>query len=325
MAWLSGWLYAKEIFLDGQSGAGTLYQVDLIIGASAGGDFHCEGHCANFPQDIAVTDNDGTTLLDFWIEDITADPLTMWVEVADDLGSNQSIRVYYGKSGASTNSDIGETFLFGDDFEGTTLDTSKWNDITVGGTFGDDIANSILTLDSTTFPNATTNGEGIESIATPISSPVIVNYRYKQNGNGLILRANAGTFTWSTPVNDDPVMYGRSDDNLYHEDIGGWQDDLYTRARDTSWHTTEMRFTGTNLKYYEDGSLVGTGNESTTGIINDKIILGTWRWVGGTAVNIDWVFARKYNSPEPAFSSASSEYSAPRGLLRNPPMTGGMV
>lgn len=111
MAWLPGWSYRKEITITGQSGAGTDYQVDFDIGDSAGGDFHLEGNCTNFPQDIAVTDNDGTTPLDYWIEDITADPLKMLIEVADDLGSNQTIYIYYGKSGATTDSNGANTFL----------------------------------------------------------------------------------------------------------------------------------------------------------------------------------------------------------------------
>ena len=110
MAWLAGWSYRKEITITGETGAGTDYQVSLDIGDASGGDFHLEGNCTNFPQDIAVTDNDETTLLDFWIEDIAADPLKMWVEVADDLGTNKTIYIYYGKSGATTNSDGSATF-----------------------------------------------------------------------------------------------------------------------------------------------------------------------------------------------------------------------
>ncbi len=117
MAWLSGYSYRKQVNITGQSGAGTGYQVKLSIGDSAGGDFHLEGHCQNFPHDIRFTDDDGSTELDYWIEDTTVDPITVWVEVNDDLGSDQSIYCYYGKSGDSTTSDGDNTFIFFDDFE----------------------------------------------------------------------------------------------------------------------------------------------------------------------------------------------------------------
>ena len=108
---LAGWPYWKVISITGQSGAGADYQIKLEIGDSAGGDFNLEGHCTNFPQDIRITDNDGTTLLDHWVEDITANPIVVYVEVKDDLGSNRDVRVYYGKSGESSVSNGANTFL----------------------------------------------------------------------------------------------------------------------------------------------------------------------------------------------------------------------
>jgi len=215
--------------------------------------------------------------------------------------------------------DIGATFLFGDDFLGSTLDTSKWTDITVGGAFSDDIANSILTLECASFPNATTSGEGVRSIATPVTSPVIVQVRYRQPAavNGPLIRIDDDTFVWSAPVNDVPTIYFRSDNNVYHEDIGGWQDALYIRARDTAWHTTEMWFTGANLKYYEGGSLVGTGDESTAGISADKILLGSWRWTAGGTLEVDWALVRKYASNPPTYQFGAEE-SAPTAGVRPP-------
>ena len=116
MGWLPGWTYRKQINITGQAGAGTLYQIALSIDASVGGDLHLNGHCVNFPQDIQFTDNDGETLLDYWIEDLTVNPVKIWVKVTDDLNSNQSIYCYYGKSGESSASNGTNTFEFFDDF-----------------------------------------------------------------------------------------------------------------------------------------------------------------------------------------------------------------
>lgn len=90
-AWLTGYDYRKEITITGQSGAGTNYQVLLKIGSSSGRDLHLDGNASNFPNDIAFTDSDETTELDYWVEDPTADPIRVWVEVTDDLGSNVTI------------------------------------------------------------------------------------------------------------------------------------------------------------------------------------------------------------------------------------------
>ncbi|MCD6143602.1 BNR-4 repeat-containing protein, partial [Thermococcus sp.] len=73
------WQYRKKLTINGSSGAGTNYQVLLKVGESSGAsgcDFHVEGHSANFPSDtnqsgdLRFTDNDGITLLSFWVEKV---------------------------------------------------------------------------------------------------------------------------------------------------------------------------------------------------------------------------------------------------------------
>jgi len=123
MAWLSGYTYRKQVNITGQSGAGTDYVVELEIGSSSGGDFHLEGHCQNFPNDIRFTDDDGETELSYWIEDVNTDPITVHVKVTDNLDSDQSIYCYYGKSGDTTTSNGDDVFDFFDDF----VDDSSFN------------------------------------------------------------------------------------------------------------------------------------------------------------------------------------------------------
>ena len=79
MAWLGGYGRRKVISITGQTGTGTNYQVKFSIGSTSGGDFHLEGHALSFPNDIRFTDNDQTTQLDYWIEDLTVDPISVWV------------------------------------------------------------------------------------------------------------------------------------------------------------------------------------------------------------------------------------------------------
>ena len=91
-----------------------------------------EGHCKTDFGDIRFTDNDGRTLLDYWMESKTdGDNAIFWVKVADDLSQfNRTIYVYYGKSDATTTSNPDNTFLFFDDFNG---DLSKW--MTISGSW----------------------------------------------------------------------------------------------------------------------------------------------------------------------------------------------
>ena len=114
--WLSGFSYRKRLVINGSNGAGTGYQIKLKIGSSSGGDFHLNGHCSDFPNDIRFTKDDGLTLLKYWIEDPTQDPVTVWIKVEDNLDDNVEIYCYYGSSLADSLSNGNATFEFFDDF-----------------------------------------------------------------------------------------------------------------------------------------------------------------------------------------------------------------
>ncbi|MHA1287953.1 MAG: DUF2341 domain-containing protein, partial [Candidatus Thorarchaeota archaeon] len=301
MAWLSGWSYRKEITITGQSGAGTNYQIDLSIGDSAGGDFHLEGHCTNFPQDIAVTDNDGTTPLDYWIEDITADPLKMWVKVADDLGSNQTIYIYYGKSGATTDSDISSTFVFGDDFNDGNY--NGWT--VVSGTFS--AASNYLATTS-----ALTN---LITVDSPTNDPVGRAIRSKVYSKDDVSTSTAGG-----------VILGYQDSSNYyhlriHENLDKLQlykwsggsatllDETAVTITTNTWYVIELRWISASTLSGQIWNMTGT----SLGIVTENATGESWTTgdygIRGydPAIYADDVFVRKYTATEPAFSSAGSE------------------
>ena len=301
--WLSDWSYRKEISITGQSGAGTNFQVDLDIGDSAGGDFHLEGNCTNFPQDIQVTDNDGTTLLDYWIEDITADPLKMWVEVADDLGTNQTIYIYYGKGGATTDSDIGATFLFGDDFPGSSLDTGKWTSV---GTPTLAISDSIINI----FDTDASNASYIKS-NTAFSDPAIIEIRQRDFTDEIYsLEFGVGDYVTNAikkriATADKYTLTGyKAGSQTSDPSSLPWLD------IDDNYHIFKLNWVDGNSKLFKDEVEQGSITTNVP-IIDLPLTIGNTR-DGGVSGNdcegsVDWVFVRKYNATEPAFSSAGSE------------------
>lgn len=117
MAWLSGYGYRRQITITGQSGAGTDFPVILKVGETSGAtgeDFDVGGHCSAFPNDIRFTDNDGETILYPTLESISGTSpnrtATIHVRVNDNLGTNQTIYCYYGKSDALSSWDMANTF-----------------------------------------------------------------------------------------------------------------------------------------------------------------------------------------------------------------------
>ena len=282
MAWLSGWSYRKEISITGQSGAGTNYQVDFDIGDSAGGDFHLEGNCTSFPQDIAVTDNDGSTPLDFWIEDITADPIKMWVEVADDLGSNQTIYVYYGKAESPTNSNGYDTFVH---FASVLADYNVYGNPAQNGDWID-----ILGTDQWTTNYLVTK--------TSATRPILIEWAQKQDGTSI-----HGVIEWGS-VRDTGYYnvnnYGST--NLFRYRYGSTI--LASEAQDTV--EKDIKFLikpSAGATIYRDG--VQKADTSSGTDAGEPMLIETYS--NGVTFSIKNLRYRKYNSPEPAFSSAGSE------------------
>ncbi|MEW5761257.1 MAG: DUF2341 domain-containing protein, partial [Candidatus Thermoplasmatota archaeon] len=80
-------------------------------------------------SDIRFTDSDGTTILSHWVEPgtINTGSTKIWVKVPY-IPSTVVKKIYmnYGNAGATDISSGNNTFGFFDDFDGASLDTSKW-------------------------------------------------------------------------------------------------------------------------------------------------------------------------------------------------------
>lgn len=131
----NAWTYRKNHTITQASGSGTNYQILMKIMYGAGADSGNTMYCNSHPQvdfdDLRFTDDDGETLLDYWIENKTdSDFAWCWIEVKDDLSStDRLIWIYYGNAGASSGTNGFDTFLYFDNFESANAD---WVDSDAG-------------------------------------------------------------------------------------------------------------------------------------------------------------------------------------------------
>ena len=101
VGWLQGWNYRKSHVINPSSGAGTGYQIQIIVsyykGTDSGNTVYLGGKCNLDFSDIRFTASDGTTLLSYWIEEkVNGDHATVWVKINDDLSTNPAtIYIYY--------------------------------------------------------------------------------------------------------------------------------------------------------------------------------------------------------------------------------------
>jgi len=296
MAWLTDYTYRKKITITGQSDSGTDYQVKLSIGASSGGDFHLEGHCDDFPNDIRFTDNDEETLLNYWIED-TSDPITVWVKVTDDLGSNQDIYIYYGKSGVSDASNGNSTFDFFDDFETTPDFITTYNSLSETQSFSPTHSAQLDAVGGTSFS---------EVIGATLDSVVVEFREYITHAtnrqNSLIL----GSFTNASDLNAKSGAWIKFESgNVYGYNGSSYIDT--TLGYTTGWNKIVILQGATTFDLWVNGAYkADVANRNTISDIN-KLYLRAYNNIQ----YFDDVFVRKYHDPEPAYSSAGDEETAP--------------
>lgn len=309
MGWLAGWNYRKSHIVNAAAGAGTLYQKMITVHYGAGADndddVYCTvggvAHCKTDFGDIRFTDNDGTTLLDYWLESkIDSNYAIFWVEVADSLETDpQTIYVYYGNAGVSTTSNGANTWIYFDNFEGITplnnytADIGNINDWEIA-VFGD--GKSLHYKGATAWYLLSRNGSSITNlrILCQIYPDTISNYY-----NGISWRETASNnWYWSWLAYDSSGYAGSGtlSRNDWDKRIAG--SDTYISGASTvslhkTWVKLEVTMAGNACKTYVNDTIKAN---STDAAISSAGKVG---FMGLYAGYFDNWCVGKFVSPEP--------------------------
>jgi len=288
------------------------YQLKLTVhkgtGASSGSNIYLQNHALswgadNIPNDLRFTKVDGTTELDYWVETPYADPNTVFIEIPE-LSSDDTddVYAYYGKSGDTTTSNIGNTFIFGDDFDRADSGTVGNGWVETGESGGScEILDHKLVL-----TRVTTDAMVTQTLSAP-TKDIMWEWLSKDSSTSQLY--SSGYYNSATNK-----VWGIG---LYTAGKHGWLDSAV-------WNTTGTAITANQYyrraiwyKYatgkatlYVDGSAIASDkNPYTGGSTGPTFVLDA----GGYAYvhTIDWVFGRKYVSPEPTWGSWGSEETAP--------------
>ncbi|MEM3577582.1 MAG: DUF2341 domain-containing protein [Candidatus Bathyarchaeia archaeon] len=313
MGWLTGWSYRKSHIINYASGAGTNYQVRIVAhygsGTDSGADVYLNSHCRTDFGDVRFTDDDGTTLLDYWMETkVDSDYAIFWVEVADDLSSaNATIYVYYGKSDATTTSNGDNTFLFFDDFDSN----NGWTLLQ-----GAQITNGYLYLATRSNPYYSC---GYKSWSPPSDYRFI--FKFSTAITDSYIRAqvrgrNAPTgYHITRPVDESP--HYRIGDYFYNPlsavnfltQGGVISSPTLNPARDSNVHTATVCKSGSTFKNMFD-TLQASATDNTTETGNYVAFMGQWL---SSPAYIYVVYITKYVDPEPSHGSWGSEETSSGG------------
>lgn len=243
--------------------------------------------------------------LPYWIEewDSANSYGVVWVKVPF-LPANGSVTVYmyYGNSSVVSESNGEAVFEFFDDFEGDSLDTTRW---AVHGTPTLSFSNSIMSISGNTF------WQGIYSVVSVPTTNEIAEVKFRN------IVGDYHAFT---------MAFGSSADDINGWKLNEWGTSNSLRLVDppgnivasTSfdytpdvWYiqqitidTTDDRVIGRVLD--SSGVVLQELINSGVGSLYDRITLFHWPNAAETH-EVDWVRVRKYAEQEPSISVGSEE------------------
>jgi hypothetical protein len=293
-----GYINGMYYFLE-QSWTSTIY---LRLYEQQGNNIALNQHCRTDFGDVRFTASDGSTLLSYWIQNETASGTAIfWVKDTDNLNSASStIYIYYGNSGVTTTSNGYNTFLFFDDFPGTSINSTNWNTTNKGNMT---VSNSNLIVGSTTGTRGyitATKEFGLNTswaVRAVWSQSLVDDIWFCMVTNASSSNSNMGV-SGDTPANH---VYFQTEAN------GAYIATTDTVYSPTSYQVYSLIRQSGHVNFYESGTLIDslTSDVPTTNL-GAEFIQGD---VSGRVL-VDWVFARKLVSTEPSVSSFGSETSA---------------
>lgn len=242
-------------------------------------------------------------LLDYWIEEkVDGEYAVFWVEVADDLSSNNAIiYIYYGKSDATTASNGEDTFLFFDDFLGTSYDPNKWQ---VEGSPTITVSNGELKVQRNSY-SGSWSVHGLRSKT------------FKADEKRVIVKAKTDFFSDSCNVRIDADYYKQSKANKITMESG--KRILYLAVDGSSlvmskgaavntyytFYTT--RWGSSHFRGWVNGEYKGQLTGANDGLNYVGLFIEEWGSHGTITGTYDWIAVAKYVYPEPSHGSWGSE------------------
>lgn len=304
MGWLPGYAYRKPLVLTGgASGAQTDFQLNIDIA-------HVAAKMQAAFGDIRFTQNDGTTLIDAWLESkVDSASAKTWAKFPTTPANTveQTYYMYYGKVVANY-WDGDATFNFFDDFSG---DLSKY---TGGGSYAQINAGN---LELKYYPSYRPNY--LVSVDTFNPNNYALRFRHKANsyGNGYAPIGMYYSNSRHGAASLNPESGGRAWDwGMYIDDGFGDTGGDATLSKSTYYTIDIYKTTTTNYQMALDGVVKGNGTV-TNETSGHKVGFGCWDDDTNWRYYVDWVCVRKYAANPPTYSYGAEE-SAPTGGVRPP-------
>ncbi len=297
------WAYYKDIAISNSGSALSDYQVLVNLTS------------ANFPTnaqasgaDIRFTDASGAEL-SYWIEswDYAGRSANTWVKVPSVGVGATTIRMWYGNPSATSASNGTGTFDLFDNFDGASLDASKW-DVNTGANY------------SISGGNIKIKGQGTEwhfgkpSIYSKSSfNDYIIGVRVSQDLDNSLGDINYWLMdaTHYYAIQHETRTAGADNDFVFNDGstLGIFADYRY-EWNVNEWVRYTLKIHSSVLDFERVSETDATRKVAGINIGNSKNFATTGRKIGlsgdgalsGSNFVVDWIFVRKYASSGPSVS-----------------------
>ncbi|MDP3881045.1 MAG: DUF2341 domain-containing protein, partial [bacterium] len=225
----TSWKYRRAVTVDNTGNSNILSNYQVSIALTSSNFSFSKAQSAG--QDIRLTDNDGTTLLNYWLEsyDSSGQTATIWVKVPSiSASSSKTIYLYYGNGSATDNQSGLNTFDFFDSFDGGTFYWTRQGTV---------LSASTVAEDSNVY-EPTVIYEGSPQILTGQTNVFKLWYSGGWNSPNLNYAESTDGISW-TKYSSNPIIdaYNRSNIfksgstyYLYAANAANTQIDLYTSS-----------------------------------------------------------------------------------------------
>jgi hypothetical protein len=310
-----GYYYTLQV-TNNVSSSLTDFQVKISINTSS---LISAGKMNSNGNDIRFVDGSTCNTMPYWIESgMNTANTVIWVKVPFLAGSGKkTISMYYGNTAAAAASNGDSTFLVFDDFDGSSLNTTKWS-LKKTNSASISVSSGKLVM-SCIYNSSTPESVNIRSV-DPFDAP-IVSEGFVSAAEGyypFIGIVNAGSddgynlFYDSKFVNPPGMYMGKS----YYNSLGNLAGTkTYTATNPTNitgiW---QYYWPSTNSQkgVWPGGSVSGTASGPTLSNSVNPVI-GMLMVSDGT-MEIDWFRARKYAETEPGTAVGDEVVNEPAGI-----------
>lgn len=284
----SSWLYRKPITINHNFIASSTSEAytNFPVLVSLSSDANLAANASSTGADILFTSSNGTTKLPHQIETYASSTgaLISWVNVPSlSTSTDTTLYMYYGNAAAASQQAATSTWNSG--YKGVwhlpngTVLAATDSTGNLNGTVNGSVSAVAGKIDGgASFPGTSANYISVGAITKPSSFTINtwVNFQtYTQNGFSGIVWAGDGASAWGIAVQTS-TMYARVSNASTAQGVN--IDTLNSSNYPAGWHYLTLTVDGSNIRYYKDGSIVGSPTVQTvpnTGA-SDTLSIGRW-------------------------------------------------